>query len=83
MLQLHLTVIDSSCLQFINNFMGGMVTTVGHGLESCTRDVKHVIAKHPSNGNRRLVVLDTPGFDDTNVDEAEILKRIAFWLGRL
>jgi len=28
----------------------------------------------------RLVLLDTPGFDDTFLDDIEILKRIAAWL---
>jgi predicted GTPase len=28
----------------------------------------------------RLVLLDTPGFDDTHEEDVEILKRIAKWL---
>jgi len=30
--------------------------------------------------DRRLVLVDTPGFDDTNVSDSEILRRIAVWL---
>lgn len=29
---------------------------------------------------RRLIVVDTPGFDDTFVDDSEILRRISLWL---
>lgn len=29
---------------------------------------------------RRVVIVDTPGFDDTYIDDSEILRRIAVWL---
>ena len=38
------------------------------------------IPKFPNLKGYRLVLLDTPGFDDTFVDDVEILKRIADWL---
>ena len=31
---------------------------------------------------KRLILLDTPGFDDTNGHEALILRRIAVWLAK-
>lgn len=30
--------------------------------------------------DRRLILVDTPGFDDTYIDDAEVLRRIAVWL---
>jgi hypothetical protein len=30
--------------------------------------------------NRRIVLVDTPGFDDTEISDSEILRRIAVWL---
>jgi hypothetical protein len=29
---------------------------------------------------RRVLFIDTPGFDDTSVDDTEILERISEWL---
>ena len=55
---------------------------VSHGLESCTSSIQHVITHHPSVPDRRIILVDTPGFDGTYVDDAEIMNRIAFWLAR-
>ncbi|KAF9004218.1 P-loop containing nucleoside triphosphate hydrolase protein [Cyathus striatus] len=65
---------------FVNALFGKEVTTVGHELKSCTSSLKHVIRDLPTDSSRRLVVVDTPGFDDTYVDDAEILRRISVWL---
>jgi hypothetical protein len=57
---------------------------VGYELTSCTANLTSVILeprKPPKNLNdHRVVVVDTPGFDDTDVGDAEILRRIAKWL---
>jgi hypothetical protein len=55
---------------------------VGHDLQSCTSKIEHVIIPHPSDPSRRIVFVDTPGFDDTYVADAEILKHIAVWLAK-
>ncbi|KAF9004204.1 P-loop containing nucleoside triphosphate hydrolase protein [Cyathus striatus] len=65
---------------FINTFFDEDVTTVGHDLKSCTSNLKHIIRPHPFEPYRRIVVVDTPGFDDTYLDDAEILRRILVWL---
>jgi len=62
--------------------MGQNVASVGHDLQSHTAYVQHFTFIHPDFPNRRIVVLDTPGFDDTEVDDREILRRIAVWLAR-
>jgi len=67
---------------FINNVVGKPVMEVGHDLQSCTRKIEHVIVPHPSDRSRRIVFVDTPGFDDTYVADAEILKLIAVWLAK-
>jgi hypothetical protein len=56
--------------------------TVGHDLRSCTSKIEHVIVPHPRDRNRRIVFVDTLGFDDTYVDDAQVLKLIAVWLAR-
>ena len=64
----------------INQIMGEPV--VSHGLESRTSSIQHVITRHPSVPDRRIVLVEMPGFDDAYVDDAEILNRIALWLAR-
>ena len=46
---------------------------VGHDLESCTAEVSMVRIDD-------VVLVDTPGFDDTNKTDREILIMIADWL---
>lgn len=65
---------------FINNAFGRAVTTVGHDLKSCTAHIQHVICACPGDPSRRVILVDTPGFDDTFEDDSEILRRIAVWL---
>jgi hypothetical protein len=69
-------------LQFINTVCGTTATKVNHGLDSCTTLLKPVVVNIPKGPfrGRRLVLVDTPGFDDTLRDDSEILHRIAFWL---
>jgi hypothetical protein len=47
---------------------------LGHGTSGFT---------NPNSDNKgRLILVDTPGFDDTySVDDVEILQRISVWLG--
>ncbi|KIV78963.1 hypothetical protein PV11_06561 [Exophiala sideris] len=53
--------------------------TVGHSLVSCTTEVQEydcIVA------NRKFCLIDTPGFDDTNRSDAEVLKTISDYLAR-
>ncbi|KAH7906244.1 P-loop containing nucleoside triphosphate hydrolase protein [Hygrophoropsis aurantiaca] len=65
---------------FINTAIGRDVTPVGHDLKSCTAQIVHAIVPYPLDPNRRVVLVDTPGFDDTDADDSEILRRVAEWL---
>ncbi|KAH7925403.1 hypothetical protein BV22DRAFT_440452 [Leucogyrophana mollusca] len=67
---------------FINTAAGGNFTTVGHDLKSCTAEIIHAIVPYPADPSRRVVFVDTPGFDDTYTPDSEILRRIAVWLAR-
>ncbi|GLB39664.1 putative 50S ribosome-binding GTPase [Lyophyllum shimeji] len=70
---------------FINNVIGtetDAVASVGHDLKSHTAKLQHFVIVHPKDPTRRLVLVDTPGFDDTYVDDSEILRRIAVWLAQ-
>ncbi|KIM71210.1 hypothetical protein PILCRDRAFT_827098 [Piloderma croceum F 1598] len=53
--------------------------TIGHGLQSCTEDIRIVRVNHPHDG-RPVALVDTPGFDDTYKSDNEILTMIANWL---
>jgi hypothetical protein len=57
---------------------------VNHGLRSCTKEIGVATLTLPSTHqvcpNRHLVLVDTPGFDDTKEGEYEILRRISVWL---
>jgi len=63
---------------------------IGDSLTSKTAEVTPFICKPPSFVNigrdastsRRIVFVDTPGFDDTNRSDSAILKEIARWLER-
>ena len=49
-------------------------------LESVTRDVEACrILNHETYGSR-IVLIDTPGFEDSNRSDEEILKLIGEWL---
>jgi hypothetical protein len=57
---------------------------VNHGLESCTRHISVTTIQLPEDHqvwpNRRLVLVDTPGFNDTDQPEYETFRRISTWL---
>ena len=50
---------------------------IGHGQQSCTM---HVGMYYFMLGGRRIWLIDTPGFDDTNRPDSEVLKDISFYL---
>ncbi|KAF9555476.1 hypothetical protein CPC08DRAFT_671006, partial [Agrocybe pediades] len=55
---------------------------VGHGLTSCTSELRPIPLCFPNDNLLRLyriTLVDTPGFDDTYVGDAAILQRIADW----
>jgi len=72
---------------FINTALGREIMAVGYEIESCTVnidtarvDTSTLLPEFPWLKNRRLLLVDTPGFDDTFADDCEILERIAKWL---
>ena len=48
--------------------------TVGDGLRSCTSEVEFT---ETVIDGRTVTLIDTPGFDDTNVSDTDLLKMIA------
>lgn len=66
--------------QFINLASGSQLP-VGSGLRSCTASVAR--SKTFELWGRPITLLDTPGFDDTNVSDTDILKMIALYLASM
>ncbi|KAH7920365.1 P-loop containing nucleoside triphosphate hydrolase protein [Leucogyrophana mollusca] len=67
---------------FINTAVGKDAVFVGQDVKSCTESLQHVIVDYPKDPSRRVVFVDTPGFDDTYESDFEILRRIAVWLAQ-
>ncbi|KIM94588.1 hypothetical protein OIDMADRAFT_79278, partial [Oidiodendron maius Zn] len=64
---------------FIRQLTGSDEVKVGHSLRSCTSKVD--IHVYNYRNKRKIFLLDTPGFDDTDRKDTEILKAIAYYLG--
>ncbi|KAF8441309.1 P-loop containing nucleoside triphosphate hydrolase protein [Boletus edulis BED1] len=52
---------------------------IGHELKSCTKDVLAIRLRDRESG-QHIVLVDTPGFDDTYNSDLEILNLISDWL---
>jgi hypothetical protein len=57
---------------------------VNHGLHSCTQAVEcatmMLSEDHKMWPNHRLVLVETPGFDNSEQGEFEVLRKISVWL---
>ncbi|KAG6913646.1 hypothetical protein DXG01_005353 [Tephrocybe rancida] len=58
----------------------GDYARVGHELQSETQHIQHYQLPSPLH---HIVVVDTPGFDNTSNSDREILRRIAVWMAKL
>ncbi|KAG6848910.1 hypothetical protein H0H93_012906 [Arthromyces matolae] len=67
---------------FINTLLGEQVAPVGHTLRSHTAFVQAYTYNDPQFPKNRIVMVDTPGFDDTSLSDREILRRIGVWLAQ-
>ncbi|KAH7918117.1 hypothetical protein BV22DRAFT_1134845 [Leucogyrophana mollusca] len=65
---------------FINAVAGKDALTVCHSPTAQSAIIEHVIVPHPDDAHRRVVFVETPGFDDTYLDDSEILRYTAGWL---
>lgn len=63
--------------QFINNITGNSEQRGARNLKSDTQDVTAYLVSHQGV---RVVLVDTPGFDDTFRQDSDILRVIADWL---
>ncbi|KAJ3544808.1 hypothetical protein NMY22_g2656 [Coprinellus aureogranulatus] len=76
---------------FLNELVGREEFEVGHKLAPCTKAIKSYTIRAPPEGNRKLlsllngrrvVLIDTPGFDQTHLEDDVVLKEITDWMDR-
>ncbi|PCH34592.1 hypothetical protein WOLCODRAFT_27316 [Wolfiporia cocos MD-104 SS10] len=63
------------------NMVSGSHLPVGDGLRSCTSDIE--LSEPFALAGRTVVMIDTPGFDDTTRSDTDVLKMIATFLSRM
>ncbi|KIM71863.1 hypothetical protein PILCRDRAFT_748336 [Piloderma croceum F 1598] len=56
-------------------------STVGHGMVSHTSAIREIRVNHPTTGDP-VILVDTPGFNDTNKSDADILEQITEWISK-
>ena len=56
------------------------VAVVGDDSESCTQGVRAFGCLHPDRSGRKVVIVDTPGFNDAQRTDYDVLEIIARWL---
>lgn len=64
--------------QFVNKLTGNKKEKRASGLKSCTKDIREFTINVPSR--RQYLLLDTPGFDDIDRSDRDILRMIGDWL---
>ena len=64
--------------QFVNQVSGSHLK-VGDDLDSCTSTIQE--SKEFVLDGRRVMLVDTPGFDDSYKSDTDVLKSIAAFLG--
>ncbi|KAG6856638.1 hypothetical protein H0H87_002228 [Tephrocybe sp. NHM501043] len=65
---------------FINVATQSTSVIVSDDLASCTQEVQAISYPHPDGSGRNIVFVDTPGFDDTEKTDFQVLEQIADWL---
>ncbi|KAK3900829.1 P-loop containing nucleoside triphosphate hydrolase protein [Staphylotrichum tortipilum] len=65
---------------FVQRATGRTDLQVGHGIDSCTQDVIPISYTLPDG--RRVTLIDTPGFDDSERSDADILGLVAAYMAQ-
>ncbi|KAF9004214.1 hypothetical protein BDQ17DRAFT_1424662 [Cyathus striatus] len=61
---------------------GHEAVEVGGGITSCTKDIRDIPTAFPTHNNsgRRVILVDTPVFNDTWDDDVKVFEKIRKWL---
>ncbi|KAI4161136.1 MAG: hypothetical protein LQ342_005174 [Letrouitia transgressa] len=57
--------------------LAGRPVKIGHSLKSCTKHVEELPCKI---GNRFVILVDTPGFNDTYLSDTDVLNILIDWM---
>ncbi|KAF8435213.1 P-loop containing nucleoside triphosphate hydrolase protein [Terfezia claveryi] len=68
---------------FINSLTNDADIRVGKGLRSCTKEIQPAHLHHVTPDGKRydVYLVDTPGFDDTEMSDTDVLLTFVDWLG--
>ena len=66
-------------VQYIDLLAGQRGRRAGHSLSATTTRIEAIRVKHPIYGDR-IVLVDTPGFNDTARTSMQVLQMISIWL---
>ena len=76
----YLRTMDHIRYQFIDLLTGQLGQRAGNSLASVTSNIEATRLSFPSDPKKKIVLVDTPGFDDTTRSDMEILSMISHWL---
>ncbi|KAF9053031.1 hypothetical protein BJ165DRAFT_832410 [Panaeolus papilionaceus] len=62
------------------NAATGAAEPIGTDLSSCTTTIVPINIPLPSDPNRHLILVDTPGFDNPQFSDVKVMQMIADWL---
>ncbi|KAK3950023.1 P-loop containing nucleoside triphosphate hydrolase protein [Pseudoneurospora amorphoporcata] len=65
---------------FVTHFVDGRDDIVGHGLQGYTHAIE--VYKFAYSDSVNVCLVDTPGFDDTNLSDGDVLRTVGAWLGK-
>ena len=74
------TLLAKHLEKFINIATSSDSAPIGSDLMSVTRDVAGFRCRHPHRSNQNVVFLDTPGFNDADRSDIDVLTTIIDWL---
>lgn len=77
--RLYVLGAEACVSQFIDLLTGQPGRRAGNSLKSVTSQIQLTRVKHPKYGDR-IVLVDTPGFDDTSRTDKQVLQMIGDWL---
>jgi len=63
---------------FVNRATNSEAFLVGNGLHSCTSQIQ--VSPQFLVDNKPVILIDTPGFNDTVTDDADVLKSVSAFL---
>ncbi|KAI0867548.1 P-loop containing nucleoside triphosphate hydrolase protein [Hypoxylon argillaceum] len=55
---------------------------VGHEADSATKNIQQAVVPSDKVGQRKVILVDTPGFSDTDLEDPQLFLKIANWIAK-